>query len=941
MNNIIKSRNLKGMNRCRFKREHELPIESGKRTENVYDKAALIKDIIKKGIFSSLSEDEVEKLLLEGYQKLDYPTQETARLQAMDAYKQIMRYLTSERRKPIPSSVQVLDMFGLCKVEVRPDFVFKGWKNFERTVMVGKRKQKIESYEPYIEVVKICCKAPDVTVSGKSKDTGAKQSLELYSMLKYGRTFISEDDKNINVGASYYFLRKNNDKATTNEFDPDFFNTKGAGNIVSLWEYHHREEVRKGEVLDLSVDASAFDNSFKKQFREFMAGEEMCGSKACEKCSLYQACNYSQPPIRIEKERKQKSLSDLVLSEEQENAIAFRKGIARINAGAGAGKTLVTALRIANMLDEGILPEEIILLTFTNTGAEEMRERIQLYVDDLGCDADLKNLTCTTFHSFGDRVIKENYEEFGFTEEPCLIDEVERAKIIAQLLSENIIDGLDYKNFKMNMPAVEGALQMTKEAFSLIKKHSLTIGDEAKLKDLLEDAYSFISDDAGLSQLIKLYDLYDSILREKNLIEYTDQETMVMELLQKNPYYFEDFGYKHIMVDEYQDTSPTEFELLKVLIDSPDFESFMVVGDDSQSIFSFQGSSPDYIINFYEKLGIDNGKDFFLLENHRSTPEIIDFANKINALNIHRVNKKLIATRNHGAAVSIKQFWKKNDENKYVVDLIQKLNREGFAYEDIAYIAYTRDELLNIGAVLTEQGIPWILLNPEPTLKNARVLAAIGLLKYMKDPTDTASAFLYLNAVSENTVLNEKNAEEIMKDIKDLNMQLEYIQSLPKQQAYVILKSMLELLDMTDEIYEGFLKKLMKRKSLEEIMQYAQDFYDYGEKETEKREKDYPGVVLTTAHSSKGKEWPVVINGITKYHKERNFLKNKEEIRRLFFVSATRARDFLYITGQSVAYGDKENRTFNKFLVDAFEILGETFSTNNPYDKPKTVKTAI
>ena len=86
-----------------------------------------------------------------------------------------------------------------------------------------------------------------------------------------------------------------------------------------------------------------------------------------------------------------------------------------------------------------------------------------------------------------------------------------------------------------------------------------------------------------------------------------------MDLLQKNPYYFEDFGYRHIMVDEYQDTSPTEFELLKVLIDSPDFESFMVVGDDSQSIFSFQGSSPEYIINFYEKLGVDKGVDFFLL----------------------------------------------------------------------------------------------------------------------------------------------------------------------------------------------------------------------------------------------------------------------------------------------------------------------------------------
>ena len=935
MNEVIKSGNLKGSNRCKFKREHDVPLETGKRKENVYDKAALIKDIIKAGIYHGYDEDEVKQKLIEGYEKMDYPTPETARLHALDAYRQIMRYLTSETRKPVPSGVKVLDIFGLCEVEVRPDFVFKGYREFERTVIEGKnrKKVKLKCFEPYIEVVKICCKAPDVTLTGRSKDTGAKQNLELYSMLQYGRSLLSEKDCNINVGASFYFLRKKSDSANKNTFEPEFFNNKGAGNIVTLWETHH---IVDDLEHDFSPEAKAMDDLFKPQFEEFVAGEEMCGNKACDNCCLNQVCNYTKPPIRIEKERKQKSLSNLVLTDEQENAIAFRHGIARINAGAGAGKTLVTALRIANMLDEGVLPEEIILLTFTNTGAEEMREHIWLYADDLGCDADLEKLSCTTFHSFGDRVIRDNYQELGFTEEPHLIDEVERSKIIADLLKENVVPGLDYRNFKMNMPYVKGALQTAKEAFAVIKKNRLSRGDEESLKILLGDYSSFITEDAGLTSLLELYDEYDAILHERNLIEYADQEMLIMDLLQKNPYYFEDFGYRHIMVDEYQDTSPTEFELLKVLIDSPDFESFMVVGDDSQSIFSFQGSSPEYIINFYEKLCVKEGMDFYLLENHRSTPEIITYANQMNELNEHRVEKDLVATREHGTPVSVNQFWKKEDEEAYIVSLIKEL-KEKYDYEDMAYITFSRDELLRMGTVLTEHGIPWILLNPEPTLKNSRVMAAIGLLKFMKDPTDTASAFLYLNAASDNTMM-EKTNDEIMSEIESLQVELDDIQSLPAARDVAALKRLLEVLDVTDEIYAGFLKKLLHRKTLEEIIEYGHDFYDYGEKETEKREKDYPGVVLTTAHSSKGKEWPVVFNGISHYHTKRLAVEDVEEKRRLLFVSATRARDLLYITSQSVAFGDKDNRTYNRFLVESFHVLGKEFSGNNPYDK--TTKSA-
>lgn len=919
MNEVIKSGHLKGSYRCSFKREHDIPLETGKRKENVYDKAVLIKEIIKNGIYHGYDKEQIKERIIQAYEKMDYPTAETARLHAMDTYRQVMRYLSCESRKPaVAASQKIIDMDGLCSVEVRPDFIFRGYRNFERVVYNGKKRQRITVQEPYLEVVKIYCKAPDVSQIGKNKDTGAKQNLELYSMLRYGRTLLSEDDAHINVGASFYFLRKKSDSATKEEFEPDFFQTKGGGNIVTLWETHH---VSNQE--DFSPDAQGMDKLFVPQLKEFLRGEDMNGKKACDTCSLRQVCNFTKPPIHIEKERSQRTVSDLILTDEQENAIAFRKGIARINAGAGAGKTLVTALRIANMLDEGIRPEDMILLTFTNTGAEEMRERIRLYTDDLGCEADLEKLTCTTFHGFGDRIIRENYQELGFTEPPRLIDEVEKSKIVAKLLKEITVTGLDYRNFKANLPYVKGALTTAKTVFSLIKKNRLSRGDESRLPKLMQDYDLYIKDSAAAVELFQLYDAYDAILREKNLIEYADQELLIMDLIKRNPYYFEDFGYRHIMVDEYQDSSPMQFELLKILIDSPSFESFMVVGDDSQSIFSFQGSDPAYMIEFYEKLGVSKGTDFFLLENHRSTPEIIDYANEINKKNHNRVEKDLEATREHGKFVTVKQFWKKAEEEQYIVSMIKEA-RKDWEYEDMAYIAFSRDELLRIGTILTENQIPWIMLNPEPTLKNSRVMAAIGLLQFMKDPTDTTSAFMYLNAVSNNT-MTQKDTMEIMEKIAKMREELEMLASYPEPQSLQKLKELLEALDTEDEIYAGFLKKLLQRKNLKEIIEYGQDFLDYGEKEMEKRQQDYPGVVLTTAHSSKGKEWPVVFNGISHYHNKQLGHAEQEERRRLLFVSATRARDILFVTGQSVAYGDKKNRVYNCFLMESFDVLHEDF----------------
>lgn len=921
------SRDLKGYNRCATRRGRNIRLKGDKGIDNVYEKAILIKDMIRKGLFHVATDEEIEATLEMNFRELGYPTEETARLHAADAYRQIMRYVHCEKREPEVAHTKTVHPFGLMDVRVTPDYIFSGIKDFPYDEVVGKKKTTNLIPKKYIEVVKIRCSKPDVTASGKYKDTGMFQNLELYCMLLYARSLV-QPGETVNICASYYFLRKNNDNSATKEFDPDFFENKGAGNVVTLWE-----EYTPGKKTEL-------DLHFEPQFKEFLDGEAITDDSTCKYCDFNELCHYTKPPKKLEEEwQKPTPVKSLHLTETQEKVVNFRSGVACVNAGAGAGKTMSIALRTAKMLSEGVRPEKICMLTFTNTGAEEMRSRIGQYTKELGCKANVKRLVSTTFNAFGYQVVKDNYEELGFDEAPGLIDDIERSAIIADILSKTVISGLDYRNFYAEMPSCRGALFIAKKAFEIIKKDRIT--SPAKLLDAMTKFRSFMDGTMTCQALVNAYQDYDAALKSRNLIEYADQELMVFQILEKHPDYFAKDGYEHIIVDEFQDTNEIQFELLKRLIDTPDFKSFMVVGDDSQSIFAFRGSTPKYIINFFDMLGMQ-GDVINMTENHRSTPQIIEFANDINARNENRVKKDLNAVKAAGSSVSVNVFWKRGEDTQFAVETIKKEHEAGMAYENIAYIAYTRSELIKMGTLLTEADIPWIMLNPEPMLENSRVQAALALVKFINDADATREALVYLNAKNKGGILDTMDDGKIAEALLNLDGQVETLSGIEdiEQQTAMFLGMLMDI-DDDDEVYEQFIEMVKAKKDFDSMMEYCRLFEVYGDKQTCKREKSYPGVVLTTAHSSKGKEWPVVINNISKYHiKEIGVNIHSaefEERRRLLFVSATRAKEKLYITGQAVAYGSKKDndRVLNQFLIESCEASCTAFPTE-PETKKKT-----
>ena len=228
--------------------------------------------------------------------------------------------------------------------------------------------------------------------------------------------------------------------------------------------------------------------------------------------------------------------------------------------------------------------------------------------------------------------------------------------------------------------------------------------------------------------------------------------------------------------------------------------------------------------------------------------------------------------------------------------------------------------------VLEECGIPSIQLLPEHYLDNSRVAAAISLSRLFRNPESGEDALVYLNASLGGSLfgLDNEEADEYLVELKAKILEMK---EKPEKEAFREYIQMLDCINEDDEIYIAFSKILKKQPDLQSALSYCENFSIFGEKAEMRRSGAYPGIVLTTAHNSKGMEFPVVYNVITKYDdKDVEADPGRiEEQRRLFYVSSTRARDELYVLGKYIAYGGKKEPHFNRFLQEAYNACGLVF----------------
>lgn len=655
-----------------------------------------------------------------------------------------------------------------------------------------------------------------------------------------------------------------------------------------------------------------------------------CSGEACVGCSMYNVCHYVEPAISIPPmEREETNVTAVRTTHDQDAVIDFEQGQAVVNAGAGAGKTFVVASRIVKLIEKGYKPEDMCLLTFTKTGAEEMTARVVKYCAAKGILIDPDRFVSTTFNAFCQKLINEHYQELGYTRIPRIIPEETKSGII-----NHLIDSYD-KVPEWGKGWNKNTMSLAKECFARIKKQELTRESEELANDSFWRTYS----DESLNTIFQMYDDFTRTLFDGNYVEFDDQILETFRLFEEhdadgshlaNEMVKEEdgnvHGFKHIIVDEFQDTDRPQIELLKKLIDNSAIKSFMAVGDDSQSIFGFRNTSPEYIINFENYFG--QTQRFPLVENHRSTANIINFANTVNELAHEKVAKDLIPTKAVGEGVSVKGFYTPKQEYEYLAADIKRRIDEGQDPRDIAVLMSDKNELTAMADALTKIGVPSVLMNPIPYTSNSRVCALCTFYDSFINGTSQGMVDYY-NAAN-NGVLKGATAEQIDELVASFNNNLESAEkTIEKFVEYA------NAMDPTqiDEGYQQFLEKVKGCENMEELANFFRDFGLYGQDSTFKREGKYEGVCLITVHSAKGLEWNTTYLSLSHFDKNewhRNvdrFERGPEhdEVIRKWFVGATRAREELIVTGQYVIPKDKRTKRdeiwLNKFLRMTYDIL--------------------
>ena len=848
-----------------------------------------------------------ESLINTFYEFLDMPTETTKQMQAKDDIRDIERYLHCEYRRPVINGHPVVD---LCDTgfECQMDFMFKGYQTIKTNKHKEGRKWVYDEETVFVlEAVRLFTGKPTVKESSKILDTGISTRLELYVMLKAMEHIAKEEypGQQIMLRASYYFLQK--EREDDKKYSEEFFDGKG-GNVITLQSYVN--------------DMSNVDKTFEPQMKEFLKGQSVSSEK-CKTCRSRVLCEYYDAAEPLTEEELPKPVSLPILSPNQEKAASALEGNVRVIATAGSGKTTAMAYRIMNLLKAGVQPEKIGCFTFTNAGAGEMRDRIKGFCGLAGIDVDFDKMIISTIHSFGDSLLKQYYNLLGYSKPPVLINEIQKTKIIESILSENspieaLID--KYKNFYLDMFRAKGILELMKGYFSSIM--------EGMSQDEFAEQTGF--DTTTVDSIYNMYMQYDKYKKDACLIEHSDQELGVLKLLRVKPDLFDEVGIEHISVDEYQDTSNVQFFIINEMRKAKCVKSLFIVGDDDQSIYGFRDANVELIKNFFKMIG-ENGLDVQLMENRRSTHNIVDFASTLISYNQNRIEKYPKSTNEIGEPVRVSTFVSKEDEQEYIVDVIEDLIKNGRKDNEIAILATTNAELMAYADMLKKRGIESVSINPEPILENPRVVGAVGLVKFMLNNSEF-SGTAYINARDNGTAITKPD-EEIKQEILNLQNEVKNIKNVTG------LFEKFKALDPeeNDEIYQSFLEDIntamedaVKQENLPAVCEYVMDFERFGQKQTARKEKAYNGVVLSTMHSSKGKEWPVVFCSVTKMHGRDLKPEDIDEKNRLLFVACTRAKKELYISGVAIAFssamqGDVENM----FLAECIEVYEKMYGTTD------------
>lgn len=602
------------------------------------------------------------------------------------------------------------------------------------------------------------------------------------------------------------------------------------------------------------------------------------------------------------------------LNAEQKEAVATINGPVRIIAGAGTGKTKTLVSRVANMLQKGISAENIMLLTFTNKAAGEMKLRIQNYI---GNDR-TRNLTACTFHSFCNRFLKQHANLAGFNSHFTILDGGDCLDIISELSGE-IKGKLKKNSYEIkSFPKDREILAINGTAISDVRPLWNTVSGAECVNGFTNEVY----------EILKGYAEYKA---RYNMMDYDDLLYFTVKILEENEDIRKrmDERYQYIMVDEYQDTNVIQDKFLKLI--TKDYRNIAVVGDDNQSIYRFRGAHIENILEFKDRY--PDCKDIVLVQNYRSTQEILDLSNLVMGHAVEGIPKELVGQK-HGKRPDFIIANSQNEEAQKIISYIEDYHKQGIPYKDMSVlIRYGRSSYI-LEAELNKQRIPYRKFGGIKFVEKEHIR---NMLSYLRAGTSDKDMIAWTRILKLITGIGPKAAKDIALDVAEngvqalngmLYMGKPYYNALyvlydifaeirfmpPKDQIkylmenyyYGLMENGISSSRKKDRDKIDALEKLEKSKEdMSLLMEMAEVYISTDEfledivLNAADPEKETDSVNITTIHSAKGLEYDVVflmdpIQGLFPRTYDGSEPDNREDLRCLY-VAITRAKERLHI----------------------------------------------
>jgi DNA helicase-2/ATP-dependent DNA helicase PcrA len=427
-----------------------------------------------------------------------------------------------------------------------------------------------------------------------------------------------------------------------------------------------------------------------------------------------------------------------LLNNSQYEAVSSIAGAFLLIAGAGTGKTRTLVYRVARLIELGYSPDSILLLTFTRKAANEMLKRASLLLDDR-----CSKIRGGTFHSFSNLVLRKYHKAIGLDSNFTILDQSDSEDVINLIRSNNKFISKD-KRFPNKQ--------------TLTKVFSLSVNTGRAVSEIIDQEYPHFS--GLIEQILEIKKIYKEYKKKNNLLDYDDLLIYLRDFLLSDNNISKSLtsSINFLMVDEYQDTNHIQAEIVKGLASQNN--NVMVVGDDSQSIYSFRGADFYNIIQF-PKL-FENVKIIKLEENYRSYQSILDFANCINKSALNKYEKNLFSRRGNGNLPLIIATINENLQSKYIVEKILELRDEGVKLNEIAVLFRSSFHSFDLEIELSKADIPFQKFGGMKFIESAHIKDVVAFLRIVDNPKDVISWYRILLL---HEGVGPKTAQKILDDI--------------------------------------------------------------------------------------------------------------------------------------------------------------------------------